>query len=76
MIGPGTGVAPFRGFMQNRRALMKTMSTSPADEAGLGELAAGSQSIAPAWLYFGCRREDEDFLYREDLQVHILKYKG
>ena len=23
--------------------------------------------VAPSWLFFGCRREDEDFLYKDDL---------
>jgi NADPH-ferrihemoprotein reductase len=26
------------------------------------------KGIAPAWLFFGCRREDEDYLYKDDLE--------
>ena len=53
MIGPGTGVAPFRGFLQQRQHLAK-QEDSP---------------VAPAWLYFGCRQEREDFLYQDDLKA-------
>ena len=52
MIGPGTGVAPFRGFLQQRQHLAKQQDGS----------------VAPAWLYFGCRQEHQDFLYQDDLK--------
>jgi len=52
MIGPGTGVAPFRGFLQRRRL-----------RAQRGERAGGQ-----AWLYFGCRRREEDYLYGDELE--------
>ena len=52
MIGPGTGVAPFRGFLQQRQHQI-------ADHKG---------EAAPACLYFGCRQAHEDFLYEEDLK--------
>lgn len=55
MIGPGTGVAPFRGFLQSRRAVIK----------------AGTAPSAPAWLFFGCRRSDEDYLYKEELEEFV-----
>ena len=55
MVGPGTGVAPFRAFLQQIAA----------------ESASGAPRTGPTWLYFGCRREDEDYLYREELEGHL-----
>jgi len=48
MVGPGTGVAPFRAFLQERRA---------------------SQAKGRNWLFFGDQRQDENFLYREELEA-------
>lgn len=50
MVGPGTGVVPFIGFMQERQ---KELEASP--DAALGD----------AHLYFGCREKDTDFIYRD-----------
>ena len=60
MIGPGTGVAPFRGFVQH---LAK-------------QAASHGKRLAEIWpqentplLFFGCRHPDRDFLYREEWQA-------
>jgi cytochrome P450/NADPH-cytochrome P450 reductase len=50
-IAAGTGVAPFRGFVQERAAM----------------IAAGRKNLAPALLFFGCRDPEHDDLYREEL---------
>ncbi|MFC0524614.1 bifunctional cytochrome P450/NADPH--P450 reductase [Pontibacillus salicampi] len=50
LIGPGTGVAPLRGFLQAR----KTMQQNGIE-------------IGEAYLYFGCRHPEEDYLYKEEL---------
>ncbi|XP_047688401.1 nitric oxide synthase, inducible isoform X3 [Prionailurus viverrinus] len=51
LIGPGTGIAPFRSFWQQR--------LHDAEHKGL----RGGRMT----LVFGCRRPDEDHLYREEM---------
>jgi len=55
MIGPGTGVAPFLGFLQHREKLMERQKLSPSD-------------VGETWLYFGCRHQKRDFLYQAELE--------
>eukprot|EP00884_Botryococcus_braunii_P020407 jgi/Botrbrau1/704/Bobra.160_2s0027.1 len=47
MVGPGTGLAPFKAFMQER----------------ISEAEATGQPLARSVLFFGCRREDQDFIH-------------
>uniref|UniRef100_A0A8D0XVG4 Nitric oxide synthase n=1 Tax=Sus scrofa TaxID=9823 RepID=A0A8D0XVG4_PIG len=51
LIGPGTGIAPFRSFWQQR-----------LHEAEHKGLQGGRMT-----LVFGCRRPDEDHLYQEEM---------
>lgn len=53
MVGPGTGVAPFRGFVR--------------------EYAKTAQSGTPVGkmiLFYGCRKQNEDFIYEEEWKVN------
>eukprot|EP00808_Paulinella_micropora_P002894 g14765.t1 len=54
MVGPGTGVAPFRGFLDEGRWIMEKYAGKPR---------------GPWSLYFGCRRRDTDFLYQEEMEA-------
>jgi len=68
MIGPGTGVAPFRGFVQERVAL----SRKAIEKNGEDALA----DWADMHLFYGCRKEDEDFLYKEEWPAYAAELKG
>lgn len=59
MVGPGSGVAPFRGFIQER-----------AEQAKKGE------NVGPTVLFYGCRRRDEDWLYKDEWEVsnHLFQF--
>lgn len=51
MFGAGTGIAPFRGFIQQRAEMIK----------------AGNTRLAPAVLFLGCRSSTRDRLYAEEM---------
>ncbi|XP_077996857.1 methionine synthase reductase-like [Glandiceps talaboti] len=54
MIGPGTGVAPFIGFLQHR--YHQQQRQQPSVEFG------------ETWLFFGCRHRNRDYIFREQLE--------
>ncbi|WFD36446.1 NADPH--hemoprotein reductase [Malassezia cuniculi] len=68
MIGPGTGVAPFRGFVQDR------VATADNARAKLGEDAL--KEWADLRLYYGCRRSDEDYLYKDEWPEYAKALEG
>ncbi|CAM8994534.1 unnamed protein product [Rhodiola kirilowii] len=55
LVGPGTGCAPFRGFVEDRSIQAKTCET------------------APVLFFFGCRSEENDYLYRDFWSKHSEK---
>ncbi|WRT64992.1 uncharacterized protein IL334_001933 [Kwoniella shivajii] len=68
MIGPGTGVAPFRGFVQERVALARKAIEKNGPDA--------LKDWAPLYLFYGCRRSNEDFLYKDEWPEYEKELKG
>lgn len=54
LVGPGTGIAPMRAFIQERQVIRQTQR---------------EPTLGPTILYFGCRKSDEDFIYREEIET-------
>lgn len=52
MVCAGSGLAPMRGFIQERATIRK----------------ARNITNGPAILYFGCRHHEKDFIYKEELE--------
>ncbi|KAI9246372.1 cytochrome P450 [Sporodiniella umbellata] len=55
MISAGTGFAPFRGFLQERKAQIDNL---------------GVDQVASSLLFFGCRRTDQDYIYQQELESY------
>ena len=55
MVGPGTGLAPFRGFLQEISFLRKRDQLETSDVI----------------LYYGCRHKDQDYLYSDELEQFV-----
>ncbi|RYP22853.1 hypothetical protein DL765_001449 [Monosporascus sp. GIB2] len=53
LIAAGTGIAPFRGFIQERVLMIAKLQ--------------GQNKLAPALLYHGCREAGKDDLYTDEL---------
>jgi len=56
MVAAGTGMAPMRGFVQQRACIAESNKGNPEFKLG------------PALLYFGCRDHESDFLYADELR--------
>lgn len=52
MVAAGSGLAPMRGFIQERATIK----------------AARNTPLGPAILYFGCRHHEKDFIYKSELR--------
>jgi NADPH-ferrihemoprotein reductase len=55
MVAAGTGLAPFRAFIEER---LRLQSIGGAD---------GNKSIGQMILFFGCRSPEEDYIYHDEL---------
>jgi NADPH-ferrihemoprotein reductase len=67
MVGPGTGLAPFRAFIRERAEILRT---------GSGDGKPAPASLGPAVLFFGCRRADHDFIYEQELREAASRGPG
>jgi len=60
MVGPGTGIAPFRAFLQEA-TFLKNKKTE-------GETKKNEGKLGPITLFFGCRHRKKDFIYHDELK--------
>uniref|UniRef100_A0A383VDI1 NADPH-dependent diflavin oxidoreductase 1 n=1 Tax=Tetradesmus obliquus TaxID=3088 RepID=A0A383VDI1_TETOB len=64
LVGPGTGVAPFRSFIWHRAAIKQHQQQQ---QQQLGSEVVPQQQVADSsCLFFGCRSPSADFYYRQE----------
>ncbi|KJE94391.1 5-methyltetrahydrofolate-homocysteine methyltransferase reductase [Capsaspora owczarzaki ATCC 30864] len=68
MVGPGTGVAPFIGFLHERRVQRERFLATLSAESDADKAAALERAFGRTTLFFGCRNQKHDFLYEEQLR--------
>lgn len=64
MVATGTGIAPFRGFWQQRRLDLEKINASKEKTTARKD-ENGNYVFS---LYFGCRNHDIDNIFKEELQ--------
>ena len=65
MIGPGTGLAPFRGFIQVK--INVSWQNVECDFQERAWQKEQGKTVGPTVLFFGCRNKEQDYIYRLDL---------
>jgi NADPH-ferrihemoprotein reductase len=56
MVGPGTGIAPMRAFLQERRWQREKLEKN---------------AVGETILFFGCRNRSEDYILAKELQEYV-----
>jgi NADPH-ferrihemoprotein reductase len=77
MIGPGTGLAPFRGFIQERK---HQASKGNDFFFSLGRYQKKFFNIilgpiGETMLFFGCRNSRQDYIYKDELEEAYEKVR-
>ncbi|KAF8973465.1 hypothetical protein BGZ46_009830 [Entomortierella lignicola] len=70
LIGPGTGVAPFMGFLEHRSEQRKIKKRLV--NIGSGSRQHLEDQFGDIWLFFGCRNRDKDWLFKD----RMMEYKN
>lgn len=60
MIGPGTGISPFIGFIQHRSRMKEVYQNN-------------SIKSSEMFLFHGCRKKDVDFIYKKEVENYLKK---
>lgn len=66
LIGPGTGIAPFIGFLEHRQTQRKIRTSM----GGIGHQPSSQirAAFGPIHVYYGFRDASKDFLFEKDLK--------
>lgn len=63
LVGPGTGLAPMRALLQERQYLLDNNNNNNNSNGQPGD----------CWLFFGCKHEQMDYIYREEIEAFQAK---
>ena len=62
LIGPGTGIAPMRALIRERKYVFQRMKQMNS----ASDIESNNTSFNHTLLFFGCRNRENDFLYGEE----------
>ncbi|KAI9004294.1 hypothetical protein CLU79DRAFT_782915 [Phycomyces nitens] len=69
LVGPGTGIAPFIGFLEHRQAQHKIRKTMGG--VGANPLRDIQKEFGDIWVYYGFRETTKDYLFEDDLEAFV-----